>query len=83
MSHTYPKYPKFVKPAFIVAELEAQHRRELSKISDFAFVFLGATNGNIPDAERLADDFIDLVFESGVLSTWRYRLLLAAIREGL
>jgi hypothetical protein len=35
------------------------------------------------EAEHLLDDFIDLVFEGGVLSTWRYRILLAGIREGL
>ena len=70
-------------PAEIVAELEAQHRRELRKIYDSAFLFLNATEGNPVIAERLCDDFVDLIFEGGVMSTWRYRILLGAIREGL
>jgi hypothetical protein len=32
--------------------------------------------------EDLLDNTIDLLFEGGALSMWRYRILLAAIREG-
>ena len=56
---------------------------ELRKLSDLAFIFLNASDGATDEAEALLDDFIDLVFEGGVLSTWRYRVLLAGIREGL
>lgn len=63
--------------------VEADYRRELKKLSDIAFVFLQATSGDSAQAEDLFDNFIELVFEGGVLSTWRYRLLLKAIREGL
>ena len=61
---------------------EAEHRRELNKLSDIAFAFLNATAGDLTRAERLLDDFIDLLFEGGALSTWRYRLLLGMVREG-
>ena len=56
---------------------------ELRKLSDLAFVFLNASDGDRAEAEDLLDNFIDLVFEGGVLSTWRYRILLAQVREGL
>jgi hypothetical protein len=72
-----------IKPAIIVAELEADHRRELKKLSDLAFVFLQATNGDQWEAEKLLDDAIDLLFQGGALSLWRYRVVLSAIREGL
>ncbi len=56
---------------------------ELRKLFDLAFVFLNASDGDMAEAEGLLDDFIDLLFEGGVLSTWRYRILLAQVREGL
>lgn len=62
---------------------EAEFRRELKQLSDIAFAFLAATNGDPIEAETLFDNFIDLVFEGGTLSTYRYRILLAGIREGL
>lgn len=64
-------------------ELAADHARELRRLSDLAFGFLNATDGDQVEAERLLDHAIDLLCEDGVLSTWRYRILLAAIREGL
>jgi hypothetical protein len=70
-------------PREVIAELEAEHRRELRRLSDLAFMFLNATDNDRDGAERLLDNFIGLLFEDGVLSTWRYRILLAAIREGL
>jgi hypothetical protein len=63
--------------------VENDYRRELKKLSDIAFVFLVASNGDVAQAERVLENFIDLVFEGGVLSTWRYRILLNSIREGL
>ena len=67
----------------IAAEQAAEYRGELRRLSDLAFIFLNATDGDTGQAERLLDDFIDLIFEAGALSTWRYRILLAQIREGL
>lgn len=67
------------EPELIAA---ADYQRELKKLSDVAFVFLTAADGDTAQAEQLLDDFIDLVFEGGALSTWRYRILLAQIREG-
>jgi hypothetical protein len=72
-----------VSPRQIVAELEADHRRELLKLSDLAFIFLDAAGGDVAEAEALLDDFIDLVLDGGTLSLWRYRILLARVREGL
>ena len=63
--------------------IDPDFKPELNKLSDFAFVFLFATAGDTAAAERLLDDFIDLVFEGGSMSTWRYRILLRQIREGL
>jgi hypothetical protein len=63
--------------------IDRDYEPELRKLSDFAFVFLNASNGAPAEAEALLDDFIDLLFEGGALSTWRYRILLAGIHEGL
>ena len=70
-------------PAEIVAEQDAAHRRELRKLSDLAFTFLNATDGDRQAAENLLDDSLDLLLEGGILSTWRYRILLQQIRVGL
>ena len=60
-----------------------QHLVELQRLDDIAFIFLHPVNGDIVEAETLLDNFIDLILEDGNLSTWRYRILLAKIREGL
>ena len=72
-----------IPPAEIIGELETIHRRELRELSDVAFMFLLAANGDIAQAEQLFDTAIDLMLEGGVLSMWRYRIVLASIREGL
>jgi hypothetical protein len=64
----------------ITREIEADHERELKKLSDHAFMFLTAVDGDPAEAEELLNNFIDLLFEAGALSTWRYRLVLAKIR---
>jgi len=61
----------------------ADYQRELSKLSDIAFVFLNAAGADPTEAEKLLDEFVDLILEGGILSTWRYRILLAQIRGGL
>ena len=73
----------FLDPRVIQAETASDHRRELNRLSDIAFAFLTATDGDKAEGEAMLDNFIDLIFEAGVLSTWRYRILLANIREGL
>jgi hypothetical protein len=65
----------------IIAEQAADHACELRRLSDLAFVFLNASNGDPTEAEELLDSAIDLLLEGGVLSTWRYRILLESIRE--
>ena len=72
-----------IKPAFIVAELEAQDLRERRKLDDIAFALLNATSNDPAVAERMLDDFVDLLFESNALCMYRYRWLLARVREGL
>jgi hypothetical protein len=67
----------------IDAQIESEYRREIRKLDDLAFTFLNAAGGDTAEAERLLDDAIALLFEDGTLSTWRYRIILAAIREGL
>ena len=64
--------------------LEADHKRELKRLSDLAFIFLNAANSDQVQAENLLDDCVALLLEGGVLlSTWRYRIVLNHIREGL
>jgi hypothetical protein len=65
------------------AELEADHRRELRKLDDIAFALLNATQNNTLQAERMLDDFVELLFQGGALSMWRYRILLQQIQAGL
>jgi hypothetical protein len=67
----------------IPRELAEDHVRELRRLSDLAYVFLNATANDRAQAEELFDSMIDLLFEAGALSTWRYRILLAEIRKGL
>jgi len=69
--------------AEVAAELEAAHRAELRRLSDFAFVFLNATDGDREAAVNLLEDCIDLLFEGGGLQLWRYRYVLSAIQKGL
>jgi hypothetical protein len=59
------------------------HCRELRRLDDLAFTFLTAAGGDKGEAEKLFDDAVDLLFEGGALSTWRYRIVLSAIRAGL
>ena len=70
-------------PAEIVAEQEAEARRELRELSDVGFAFLSATNGDRLAAEKLFDLALERLFEGGALSLWRYRGILKVIREGL
>jgi len=67
----------------ITQELAADHARELRRLSDLAFIFLNATDNDRGEAENLLDNCIDLLFEGGALSTWRYRILLEQVRQGL
>ncbi len=69
--------------AALARELENQSRLELRDLSDLAWMFLVATNGNRPAAADLMDRSIDLLLEGGVLSIWRYRTVPTAIQEGL
>jgi hypothetical protein len=61
---------------------ETIHREELRRLSDLAFTFLNATDGDRDRAAELFEQSIHLLYEDGVLQMWRYRAVLAAIREG-
>ena len=67
----------------IVREQEAAHQAELKRLDDLAFALLFAVAGCQVQAEKLLDDFVDLLCENGTLLMWRYRILLAKVREGL
>jgi hypothetical protein len=67
----------------IARELGAQHVQEMRRLSDLAFTFLNATDGDRDQAAELFEQFVDLLYEDGVLQLWRYRAVLAGIREGL
>jgi len=75
--------PPEPSPAEIVAELEAQDLRERRKLDDIAFALLNSTSNDPAAAERMLDDFLDLLFESNTLCMYRYRWLLARVRAGL
>ena len=64
-------------------EQQAAALQEIRELSDLAFVFLDASNGDRDAAAELFERSIYLLCEGGVLSTWRYRILLAQIRQGL
>jgi hypothetical protein len=67
----------------VTQEQAEEFARELRQLSDLAFLFLSVTDNDRAEAEELLDSFIGLLFESGTLQTWRYRILLAGIRKGL
>jgi hypothetical protein len=69
--------------AAVCAELEADHLRETRRLDDIAYTLLLSTDGDQVEAEKSLEDFIELLFEGGALSMWRYRIVLAKIREGL
>jgi hypothetical protein len=56
----------------VCAELEADHRREIRRLDDLAFSLLRGADGDQIQAENLLEDSIDLLFEGGALSMWRY-----------
>lgn len=66
----------------VAREQECTHLADMRNLSDLAFVFLNATAGNSEQAAELLEQSIDLLCESGVLQMYRYRTVLAAIREG-
>jgi hypothetical protein len=67
----------------VIREQEAAHVEEMRRLSDLAFTFLNAANGDRDQAAELFEQSINLLYENGVLQIWRYRAVLAAISEGL
>jgi len=67
----------------IIRRQAKQHARAMSRLDALAEMFLSAANGDSAEAERKLDDTVDLLLESGCLSSWKYRIVLAEIREGL
>ena len=65
----------------ITAELAADHTRELR--NSLIWHSFPECNAAIGFKLELLDNAIDLLFEGSMLSTWRYRIALAAIRQGL
>jgi len=64
-------------------EQAAEYQWERRKLSDFAFALLYSTDNDVDEAEKLLDEAINLLCEGGLLQTWRYRIVLEMIREGL
>jgi hypothetical protein len=67
----------------LACEQEAAHLQDMRRLSDLAFTFLNATEGDVDQAAELLEQSIDLLYADGVLQLWRYRAVLAVIREGL
>jgi hypothetical protein len=61
----------------------AAHLADMRRLSDLAFAFLNAANGNRDEAAELFERSVDLLYEDGALQLWRYRAVLTAIAEGL
>ena len=74
---------KQIEPAEIIAEQAAEHLCEIRRLDDIAFAFLRATDGDEAAALNMLDDCLNLLFEDGALSMWRYRIVVTKIREGL
>jgi hypothetical protein len=69
--------------AEVITEQAAEHLREIRRLDDIAYRFLRGTDGDQVEAEKLLEDFIDVLFEGSALITWKYRIVLTKIREGL
>jgi hypothetical protein len=67
----------------VCRNLEADHLREIRRLDDIAFRVLRGANGDRVEAENALEDFIEILFEGGALSMWKYRIVLTKIREGL
>jgi hypothetical protein len=67
----------------VCAEQEADHLGKIRRLDDIAFCLLRGADGDYVEAERSLDDIIEILFEGGALSMWKYRIVLAKIREGL
>jgi hypothetical protein len=65
----------------IIRRQAKRHARDMRRLDALAAGFLNAADGDPAAAEELLDTTVGLLLESGILSTWRYRILLAAIRE--
>lgn len=61
-------------------EARILHAKQNHTLNLFALSLLRAGGNDRARAETLLDDVIDLLLEGGILSTWRYRLVLAEIR---
>lgn len=72
-----------IDPAEIIVEEATEADLERRRLSDISFALLYATDGDPDAAVKLLDDFVDLVVEGGLLQIWRYRQLLAMVKEGL
>lgn len=69
-------------PADIIAEQAQQHARWLERLESLGRMFLFASGGNRRLAEDFLDHAVDGLTDGGVLSTWKYRIVLGVIREG-
>ena len=67
----------------LAREQEAAHLQDMRRLSDLAFTFLNAADGDRDQAAELFEQSIDLLYEDGVLQMHRYRAVLAGIHEGL
>jgi hypothetical protein len=76
----YPTHLQLVKPETEAAFI---HAGQLRWLNDFAVILLFAAGGDKRKAESMLDNIVDLLFEGGALSTWRYRLVLERIKDGL
>jgi hypothetical protein len=67
--------------AEIIAEQAASSLAEEKELTEIALAFVLKADGDADAAEKAFDNALDLLLEAGTLSMWRYRAVLAAIRE--
>ena len=60
--------------------LERPYLYELRRLSVLATAFLASSDGGPEQAVNVSDETINLLLDGGILSMWRYRILLLAIR---
>ena len=69
--------------AEVITEQAAAHLREIRRLDDIAYTFLRGAEGDQVEAEKSFETCLDVLFEGGALIMWKYRIVLAKIREGL
>jgi hypothetical protein len=64
------------------ADNEPEYFWQTRSLDEIAHCFLRGADDDRCAASRILDEIIDVLFSGGVFHTWKYRSLLARLREG-